>query len=305
MFTPQGFLTLGKPAAESVALSMAREGWVMGLPDDPAALVQQTAELRTEILQVYAERYARAWEETLADIGIVPLLSPDQAAEALTILGGPTSPLRRIYVAAATQTDLMTAADAAAAESAAQGAVAAAGAALGSANAAIGGGASDVARAFGLPGMSDNRLVEQLVSDRFAPLRELVGPTGEGAQMVATLDRLRDAGQAFTRITNAAAPETAIMELLDGTATDGVPLPALLANAAIALPQPLGATLNDLSTRCAPLGRGKRRARSRRNGRHRWRRFATPSPFSAFRWMPLLPIKSRPRILSRSMAPAA
>ncbi len=249
LFTAQGFVTLGKPSVDAVALSMAREGWVMGLPADPASVVQETAELRAEILQVYAERYARAWEEVLADLGVVALLTPEQAAEALTILGGPTSPLRRIYVAAATQTDLMAAADAAAAESPVQGAVAAAGAALASAPAA-----GDVARAFGLPGVSDNRLVEQLVSDRFAPLRELVGPTGEGAQMVATLDRLRDAGQAFTRITNAAAPETAILALLDGSATDGVPLPALLANAAIALPQPLGATLGDLSDEVRSLG---------------------------------------------------
>jgi len=248
VFTAQGFVTVGKPAVDTVALSMLREGWVMGLPADPAAMVQQTAELRAEILQVYAERYARAWEQILADIGIVPLLSPDQAAEALTILGGASSPLRRIYVAAAAQTDLIAAADAAAA-AAPEGLAAP----LAAVN-ALRGAAGDVARAFGVPGLGDDRVVEQVVSDRFAPLRDLIGPTGEGPQLAATLDRLRDAGQAFTRITNAAAPETAILELLDGSASDGVPLPALLANAALTLPEPLAATLTDLSDEVRSLG---------------------------------------------------
>ena len=110
LFTARGFLTEGKPAVDGVARTLAGEGWVMGAPRDAATVSADTAEIRTEILEVYAERYARAWEAVLADLAIVPLRTPEQAAEVLTLLGGPTSPLRRIYIAAAVQTDLVAAA---------------------------------------------------------------------------------------------------------------------------------------------------------------------------------------------------
>ncbi len=264
VFTAQGFLSEGKPAAGTVAGMMAAEGWVMGAPRDAETVAAETAEIRTEILQVYAERYARTWETLMADLAIVPLRGPEQAADVLSILGGPASPLRRIYLAAAAETDLMAAADAAEAEAEAEEGAAALTAARDAADAAAARAASargalartgfDVARGFGLSGLPEDRLVEALVTDRFAPLRETVGESGEGAQITALLARLNEAGQAFTRLVHAPNPELAVLELLDGRATDGVPLPAALSGAALSLPGPLADTLTDLADEVRSVG---------------------------------------------------
>ena len=262
VFTERGFRRTGKPAVDRIALALARDGWVMGLPDDPPAIASEAIDIREEILQVYAERYARAWEALLEDLTIRPFDAVDEAADNLSILGGSASPLRRIYVAAAAETDLVGGADAAAAEDDAEdgpdprAALAAAGqlsASAASMARTIGVG-SDVARSLGLEGQDEDRVAERLVTERFGPLRELVGDNGEGAEMSALLDSFRDASREFTRLVHGPDREAAMLALLDGSGANGIPIPAALDMAAQSLPESLRETVSDLSRDIRSVG---------------------------------------------------
>lgn len=262
VFTERGFRSGGKPAVDRIALALARDGWVMGLPDEAPAIASETIDIREEILQVYAERYARVWEGLLADLTIRSFSGVEEAADNLSILGGSASPLRRIYVAAAAETDLVAGADAAAAgdveEDGADPLAALAAAGQISASAAsmartIGVG-SDVARSLGLEGQDENRLAERLVTDRFSPLRELVGDNGEGAEMAALLDSFRDASRTFTRLVHGPDRDSAMLALLDGNGANGIPIPAELDRAAQSLPDSLRETVADLSRDIRSVG---------------------------------------------------
>lgn len=260
VFTERGFRRVGKPAVDRIALALARDGWVMGLPGDAPSIANETIDIREEILQVYAERYARAWEALLADLTIRPFDAVEQAADNLSILGGSASPLRRIYVAAAAETDLISGADAAAAEaengSDPRAALAAAGqlsASAASMARTIGVG-SEVARSLGLEGQDEDRLAERLVTDRFGPLRELVGDNGEGPEMSALLDSFRDASREFTRLVHGPDREAAMLALLDGSGANGIPIPAALDLAAQSLPETLRETVADLARDIRSVG---------------------------------------------------
>lgn len=260
VFTERGFRRAGKPAVDRIALALARDGWVMGLPDDTAAIAIETIDIRQEMLQVYAERYARAWEMLLGDLIIRPFDGVEQAADNLSILGSSASPLRRIYVAAAAETDLISGADAAAVEEEngidPRAALAAAGqlsASAASMARTIGVGA-EVARSLGLEGQDEDRLAEQLVTDRFGPLRELVGENGEGAEMLALLDSFRDASREFTRLVHGPDREAAMLALLDGSGANGIPIPAALDLAAQSLPETLSETVADLARDIRSVG---------------------------------------------------
>lgn len=257
VFTVRGFRRGGKPAVDRVSLMLAREGWVMGAATDPATIAHETLDIRDEILQVYAEQYIRQWEEILADLAVQRPASVEEAANRLSILGGAASPLRRIYVTAAAETYLLAAqpepaeeAGGAQALSAAAGALAARGPALAREAASV----SALALSSGLPGAADDQMVEQMVSDRFASLREMTGEAGDGAALTALIDQLGEAATVFTQLIHGPDQEGAFLALLDGSASGGVPVAAGLARAGSSLPAPLGAMLGVLSNDIRAVG---------------------------------------------------
>ena len=56
--------------------------------------------------RLYFQDYQRQWDALLADIDFVPITSVAQAADVLRVISGPTSPLKKLLVAVAKETDL-------------------------------------------------------------------------------------------------------------------------------------------------------------------------------------------------------
>ena len=104
-YTRAGFLTIVAPALREVAARLATEAWVIPLaagPDntDLAKVLEQ------EIADDYFTAYVDSWNEMLDDVTVVQGMTLQQAAQQLTQLGGPASPLERLYQAASRETDL-------------------------------------------------------------------------------------------------------------------------------------------------------------------------------------------------------
>ncbi len=81
----------------------SQDSWVMG---DSAFDMQASARLASDVMEVYADDYIKAWDGILADVQVVPLQNLAQAADVLGILGGPTSPLRGLLATVESNTNM-------------------------------------------------------------------------------------------------------------------------------------------------------------------------------------------------------
>ena len=104
-YTRAGFLTIVAPSLPEVAARLATEAWVIPLaagPDntDLAKVLEQ------EIADDYFTAYVDGWNEMLDDVTVAQGMTLQQAAQQLTQLAGPASPLERLYQAASRETDL-------------------------------------------------------------------------------------------------------------------------------------------------------------------------------------------------------
>jgi type VI secretion system protein ImpL len=104
IFTREGFRDVALPSLPRLADTLASDGWVLG--DAGGSRRDLKQQLEREILALYLERYARAWDELLADVTIVPFRSPAHAADTLSIIAGPASPVKRVLAGVAAETDL-------------------------------------------------------------------------------------------------------------------------------------------------------------------------------------------------------
>lgn len=83
--------------------TLAEEQWVLGhAPADQ----QNVASLAADVRRLYFQDYQRQWDALLADIDFVPITSVAQAADVLRVISGPSSPLKKLLVAVARETDL-------------------------------------------------------------------------------------------------------------------------------------------------------------------------------------------------------
>ena len=67
---------------------------------------QNVVSLAADVRRLYFQDYQRQWDALLADIDFVPITSVAQAADVLRVISGPTSPLKKLLVAVAKETDL-------------------------------------------------------------------------------------------------------------------------------------------------------------------------------------------------------
>ena len=82
--------------------SFLDDAWVLG---DHAPPVTQTTSLGVEVQQLYERDYIRAWRELLEDVRLQPMGTLDEARERITILGGPSSPLKALVMLVDAQTN--------------------------------------------------------------------------------------------------------------------------------------------------------------------------------------------------------
>ena len=83
--------------------TLAEEQWVLGHDQSEQ---QNVASLAADVRRLYFQDYQRQWDALLADIDFVPITSVAQAADVLRVISGPTSPLKKLLVAVAKDTDL-------------------------------------------------------------------------------------------------------------------------------------------------------------------------------------------------------
>nr|WP_222933560.1 type VI secretion system membrane subunit TssM [Pseudomonas sp. WS 5414] len=103
LFTAKGYREGFLLASLNQAGTLAEEQWVLGRDQ---ADQQNVASLAADVRRLYFQDYLRQWDALLADIDFVPITSVAQAADVLRILSGPTSPLKKLLVAVAKETDL-------------------------------------------------------------------------------------------------------------------------------------------------------------------------------------------------------
>ncbi|MBI2379793.1 MAG: type VI secretion system membrane subunit TssM [Gammaproteobacteria bacterium] len=102
-YTYKGYQQVFLTASLSQAGTLAEEQWVL---DQPVGGVEATAELAGQVRALYFQDYQRQWLALMNDLDFVPMTSAAQAADALRILSGPTSPLKKLLEAVAKETDL-------------------------------------------------------------------------------------------------------------------------------------------------------------------------------------------------------
>ncbi|WP_437882111.1 type VI secretion system membrane subunit TssM [Pseudomonas sp. LRF_L74] len=102
-FTQRGYREVFLANSVSQAGALAEEQWILGrdMADE-----QNAAGLALEIRRLYIQDYMRQWDALLADIDFVPITSTAQASDVLRVLSGPSSPLKKLLVAVAKETDL-------------------------------------------------------------------------------------------------------------------------------------------------------------------------------------------------------
>jgi type VI secretion system protein ImpL len=102
-FTAKGYRQAFLATSLSQAGTLAEEQWVLGRDQ---AEQQNAVSLAADVRRLYFQDYLRQWDALLADIDFVPITSVAQAADVLRVISGPTSPLKKLLVAVARETDL-------------------------------------------------------------------------------------------------------------------------------------------------------------------------------------------------------
>nr|WP_272905105.1 type VI secretion system membrane subunit TssM [Pseudomonas petrae] len=102
-FTAKGYRDAFLATSLSQAGTLAEEQWVLGV--EPADQ-QNVASLAADVRRLYFQDYQRQWDALLADIDFVPITSVAQASDVLRVISGPTSPLKKLLVAVANETNL-------------------------------------------------------------------------------------------------------------------------------------------------------------------------------------------------------
>lgn len=102
-FTVKGYRDAFLAASPTLAATLIDEQWVQGVGrGNPLDAVGLAADVR----RLYVEDYLRQWDALLADIDVLPITSVAQAADVLRIISGPASPLKKLLLAVAIETDL-------------------------------------------------------------------------------------------------------------------------------------------------------------------------------------------------------
>ncbi len=104
LYTRKVFDEVATTGKYEVAKDFIEESWVLGPGVASAADLPKLAD---GMMQIYEDHYIRYWDGLLADIEPRPATSPQQLSDMMALLSGPTSPLKRLLVIAADNTDLL------------------------------------------------------------------------------------------------------------------------------------------------------------------------------------------------------
>jgi type VI secretion system protein ImpL len=97
-YTIDGFYRVLLPALGDVTKQVASESWVLGKASEVAPDSEDAQRLEHDVIELYEKDYAKHWDAMLRDLNVVPLRTPEQAAQDLYVLGSPQSPIRDLLV---------------------------------------------------------------------------------------------------------------------------------------------------------------------------------------------------------------
>jgi type VI secretion system protein ImpL len=199
LFTPQGFHSVLLPSVSAVAKQVAAESWVLGKQSEIDTSAAALQILEDAVVKLYEADYARQWDATLGDLDLVPFRSPQNAAQALYVLGSPQSPMRTLLTSVAQELTLSApspAQTATTAPSAVQKAAAAVPAGAASATA-------ELQHLLGVPAAAMMLPDGHEIDNRYQALRDYVRP-GSGAPIDLALAAINALQQNLAQL--AAAP---------------------------------------------------------------------------------------------------
>jgi type VI secretion system protein ImpL len=258
LYTYAGYHRAFQPAVDRLISASAEEAWVLGPRYSVEPGSPEAKRLIGEVRERYLQDYVDQWDRLLKDIGLVPARDIQHAAEIARILADPKeSPMRRLLVAAAEETELDRPPEA---EADAGAAVKGAGGTLAKAGDALGGLRRRVERYFGdeqagtAPAAQE--IPEAYVSRRFAWLRDYVGGAEDKS---APIDGVQQQiAQLQLQLSSIAAAEATGRSTL--AAGEGKEIQEARQAAARA-PEPVGGLLATLTQDSATLIAGGARAR--------------------------------------------
>ncbi|MBV8589177.1 MAG: type VI secretion system membrane subunit TssM [Acetobacteraceae bacterium] len=105
-YTVEGFHRVLLPALGGAAKEVASESWVLGEQEKLNPRGPELRNLERDVIHLYEADYARFWDAMLADLNIIPLRNPQQAAQDLYVLASPQSPMRDLLTSMARQLTL-------------------------------------------------------------------------------------------------------------------------------------------------------------------------------------------------------
>jgi type VI secretion system protein ImpL len=104
MYTVAGYRKFGEQLDLAIA-DVAKDNWVLDRRETVAS-IDDAAQLKAAVTQMYYDDYIRRWDALLADVVLAPFAGLDQAARNVNLLSGPDSPLRKFLIAAVRETTL-------------------------------------------------------------------------------------------------------------------------------------------------------------------------------------------------------
>lgn len=191
--TVEGFHKVLLPALSTATREVASESWVLGQKVPGSFDLAQQSNVANEVVKLYLEDYAKAWDGLLQDIEIAPLRSLNQASQDLYILASKQSPLKEFLVAVARQVTLSEPPRSTSVEAAAAEAEKAAKDKAAAVAPTVAKSAALAALLAGHAGAAPALPPGHEIDERYRQLRELVTPPGSAPieQVLKLLDDLR------------------------------------------------------------------------------------------------------------------
>lgn len=179
IYTRPVFNEINATGKLEVVKQFADERWVFG---GTALDLKNVSGLVYQLMQVYEQDYIRFWDATVADVRLRPTTGGQSLIDSLSVLAGPSSPLKGFLAIVADNTDLLKPDDSAANKAA------------GALESAVAAKAGNVAKMFGDDGAGAEKPGSK-VSAHFEPIRQLVGSPGGAAPIDRVLAALAQINQ--------------------------------------------------------------------------------------------------------------
>ena len=173
LFTYRGYRDLFLKDITQAAQESTEDNWVVNDGGQSQPRKVDMEQLNNQVTRLYLADYQRTWEDMLGNLSVTPFNDINNALDRLDEMAGPKSPLQSLLQAVADNTDLTRPPK--------------------SALAAVGKAAQKLAPKLPTATGKDAGNPAQIVSERFAPLADLVNAgKGAPAQLAGILNQLAD-----------------------------------------------------------------------------------------------------------------